>query len=117
MSTPISQCLIFKSAFGDEKAYKFLLDAEDYNSTQFAYTIFPCKCDPPCQKPTEEQLSSLRKRLNDDLDKIRKERRKNLPPPGNFEKFMFPIIKNMKWNSKLAKEFLAERQKEIEGLK
>jgi hypothetical protein len=76
MSQPISKCLIFKAALGDEKAFDTLVRAQDYNSTQFAFTVFPCECNPRCAVPSDEQLEDLGRRVAEALAALRKNRQK-----------------------------------------
>jgi hypothetical protein len=71
MSQPISMCMVYKAARGDEKAFKWMVDAMDYNSTQMAFTQCPCECKPPCPKPTDDQLKAFNDRLNKALKRIR----------------------------------------------
>jgi len=63
VSQPLSQCVIFRAALGDEQAYKFVLDAMRYNKKCGHYSVFPCTCDPPCRRPTEEQGDELNRRI------------------------------------------------------
>ena len=95
MSTPISVCLVSKACLGDEQAFAFLVKATEYNRAWGAYTIFPCECSPPCQKPSKEQVEAFNTRLEAELKRRRAERAKTARPVGNFEKFIFPVIKNM----------------------
>lgn len=97
MSTPISQCLVSKAAFGDEAAFKFLVEATEYNQTQVAYSYLPCECEPPCPQPIRPQLEELGRRVRAELERRRKEREAKYPPRpiGDFSKWIFPVIKNM----------------------
>lgn len=65
MSMPISACMVMKAAKGDEDAYKHLIDAYTINLKCGHYTTFPCRCDPPCELPTEEQLKKLQARVDE----------------------------------------------------
>ena len=76
MSTPISVCQVIAAAKGDEKAFDSLAEAMKYNMTQVAYTMFPCECNPPCEKPTDEQLEKFNKRICKVLDDERKKAKK-----------------------------------------
>jgi hypothetical protein len=64
-------CIVYKAARGDEKAFKWMVDALDYNSTQLAYIQFPCKCKPPCPWPTDRQMRVFNDRLNKVLRRMR----------------------------------------------
>jgi len=65
MSQPLSQCIIFKAALGDEQAYKFVLDAMKYNKKCGHYSIFPCTCNPPCKQPSKEQGEELNRKITE----------------------------------------------------
>jgi hypothetical protein len=90
-------CQHYAAALGDEKTYKSLLEAYIYNSRQFASTIWPCECKPPCKRPTKAQLIALNARLKKDMGTYRKKQLKRIGKLGSFDKFIFPIIKNMTW--------------------
>ncbi len=95
MSTPISACQVAKACLGDEKAFAFLVEAMEYNRAWGMFTVFPCECTPPCAKPTEDQVQAFNTRLEAELKKRRQERAKTAKPVGSFDKFIFPVIKNM----------------------
>ncbi len=103
MSQPISSCIIIKAALGDQKAFDWLVEAMIYNRSQLAFTIFPCECDPPCPRLTDKQQEDINKRVNDAVDaKIKAAQAaylKKYPDrrigPGDFKKWIFPVIKNM----------------------
>lgn len=95
MSTPISTCTVFKAALGDEKAFQWMVEAMEYNRAWGAFTQFPCECDPPCPRPTDEQIEAFNTRLEAALEARRKERAKTARPVGKFDKWIFPVIKNM----------------------
>jgi hypothetical protein len=79
MSTPISACIVSKAALGDEKAFQFLLKAMERNIECGHFLTVPCNCDPPCQRPTGEQIEAFDTRLREALDDllIRKTRPKS----------------------------------------
>jgi len=58
----------------DEETFQALVKAMDYNMAHGAYTIFPCECEPPCQRPTDEELERLNERISGELSKLRTER-------------------------------------------
>lgn len=96
MSRPISQCWINKAALGDEEAYKTLLEATDYNLTcnLGIFTVFPCKCEPACAKPSAEQIKATMDKIYAVIE-AREAAYQKLHPVGSFEKFVFPVIKSM----------------------
>lgn len=63
MSTPILICTISKAALGDERACERLIQDMEYNLKAGHFTTFPCKCDPPCPVPTDEQLEALNEKV------------------------------------------------------
>ena len=83
MSMPITHCAISKAAHGDECAFKFLVEAREYNETCGAYSVFPCKCKPPCPRPTERQLTTLFTRMNEALELRLKSKNKAHEHPRN----------------------------------
>lgn len=87
-------CIVYRAALGDEDAFKWLVDAEEYNRHQFAFTIMPCRCDPPCARPTNEQRVALNNRVADVVQARQAARPKPGPVP-KFDKWIFPVIKNM----------------------
>jgi hypothetical protein len=101
MSAPISWCQIHKAALGDQQAFERLVDDMEYNRTQVMFTILPCECQPPCPKANQEQLEALKKRVNDAVDARFEKRHKayTARPIGDFSKWIFPVIKNMRWRS------------------
>ena len=101
MSTPISQCTINKAALGDQESFKWLVEAMEYNMTQVAYTIFPCECKPPCPKPTNEQIDDLNRRVGAAIKERQKKWQEEHPPRpvGDFSKWVFPIIKSIRFRS------------------
>ena len=62
MSIPISTCAICKAALGDEDMFNKLVEA--MNLRWGAWSQSPCKCDPPCPKPNDEQLENFNERMN-----------------------------------------------------
>ena len=64
MSMPLSQCLISKAALGDEAMFNELVSRMKYNLRWGAYSTFPCRCDPPCPRPTIEQIEKLNERMD-----------------------------------------------------
>jgi len=64
MSTPISQCAIFKAAKCD-KAYDRLIDALEYNKRKGSMSIYPCTHNPRCTA-TDEQLNALLARIENE---------------------------------------------------
>jgi hypothetical protein len=69
MSMPISSCLVSKAAFGNEEAYESLVKAFEINLECGHHTQFPCRCEPSCPTPTEDQLAALQKKLDDHFEK------------------------------------------------
>ncbi len=67
MSEPISDCMIFAAARGNEESYQELLAAMRDNLDWGGFTQTSCSCQPPCPKATEEQVESLNQRLQADL--------------------------------------------------
>lgn len=63
MSQPIPFCLISKAAHGDEQARNRLMQAMKYNIECGHYSIWPCRCVPPCPEPTAEMMSALNEHL------------------------------------------------------
>ena len=72
MSIPISKCLIYKAATGNEPAFKRLAGALEYNISKGSFTLAPCQCTPPCAVATDTQLSDLDTRLVAELISRRK---------------------------------------------
>jgi hypothetical protein len=66
MSMPITACLIAK-AVNDQAAYAELLSRWRFNKRCGAMSVWPCRCNPPCPVPTEEQLIALEERLEIDM--------------------------------------------------
>lgn len=64
MSIPISSCRVCKAALGDEDTFSKLVEDMKYNLRCRAWTQCPCKCDPPCPKPSDEQLEQFNDRMN-----------------------------------------------------
>lgn len=85
--------MVYRAALGDEAAFKWLVDAEEYNRTQFAFTISPCECTPPCPRPTDEQRVALNNRVANEV-LVRQAARPSKPLP-KLDKWIFPVIKNM----------------------
>jgi hypothetical protein len=65
MSLPLSQCLIFKAALGNQTAYNKLVEITKYNKYQGHFTLSPCIHNPPCIQPTENQLIDLATKLDE----------------------------------------------------
>lgn len=65
MSQPISVCSIYKAAKGDEKTRDSLFKAMNYNRRYGHWTQFPCKCNPPCEIPTKEQIDLLNEQFKE----------------------------------------------------
>lgn len=63
MSIPITACLVSKAARGDQAAYAELRRRWLYNQDFGAFSIWPCKCDPPCPEVTEEQVAALSRQI------------------------------------------------------
>jgi len=63
MSIPISQCLIFKAAKGDDAAYRKLVSRSKTNFRCGRFSLYACGCEPPCEWPTTEQFEALERRL------------------------------------------------------
>ena len=63
MSIPISACLIIRAAKGDESSYEQLIHDYTVNMECGHWTTFGCRCDPPCEQPTDEQKDELQRRL------------------------------------------------------
>lgn len=63
MSVPVSVCLICKAALGDEAAFSRLVSVMKINMKHGAWTQVPCKCKPPCERPTEQQMEALNDRV------------------------------------------------------
>ena len=70
MSQPISACSVYKAARGDEEAFKWLVQAMDYNMKCGHWSENPCRCNPPCEKPTVQQLEDCKERLKAELEKL-----------------------------------------------
>jgi hypothetical protein len=97
MSQPISDCMIYAAA-RDEAALKRLIEAMLYNTfgNLGIYTKFPCRCDPPCERPLPNDMQRVERLVNEALDEERERRRKHFEAnPIKFDKWIFPIIKNM----------------------
>lgn len=65
----------------------------EYNRAWGAYTTFPCECQPPCPRPTDEQLAAAEDRVNATLEERRAERAKTARPTLGFTSIIFPVIK------------------------
>ena len=63
MSISISVCQICKAALGDEEAFDSIAEAMEYNLRWGVWSTYPCKCDPPCLKPSDEQLEKFNERM------------------------------------------------------
>jgi hypothetical protein len=81
MSIPISSCVVYKAALGDEQAYESLVNAYKINLACGHYSRFGCSCNPPCEVPTKEQMEVLQKRL-DDYFKENPVKETGWPPSG-----------------------------------
>ena len=66
MSTPIHQCE-YPKAFENKDAFEELVQ----KAMQGVYSIFPCKCDPPCRILTDEEKAVLQDRINNRVAEIR----------------------------------------------
>ena len=66
MSIPISQCRIYRLAREgtDEEVKKFASDM-GYNKRRGVWTQLPCRCEPHCVIPTDEQLKVFEGKVND----------------------------------------------------
>ena len=86
MSQPISVCMGFRAARGDEEAYRELMAAFKSNIEGGGHwSQFPCSCDPPCEEATEFELDELNRRMKEDAkDWSRPECPEHWPPgePG-----------------------------------
>jgi hypothetical protein len=63
MSRPFSTCTVYKASLGDENAFNSLIETFKINLAFGSSTQFPCSCDPPCAKPTQEQHDAMNARL------------------------------------------------------
>lgn len=72
MSTPISYCVIYRAARGDESAFKYVAETLEYNLRHGSYTLYGCKHQPPCELPTDAQLEDLDKRVKEAVVALRK---------------------------------------------
>lgn len=70
---PISTCQVCKAALGDEDVFNQLVEAMKYNLQCGHWSQFPCECDPPCPKPSDEQLDKFNERMNAALGKDKEE--------------------------------------------
>lgn len=100
MSLPILSCWVCHACNGNEDMFNRIVERLDYNSGLGIFAIFPCECDPPCPKPTDEELEKFHKRATEAVTARRKERsdkqvKSRKIPPGAFEKFIGPVIKKM----------------------
>jgi len=113
MSTPISACQVIKATNGDQKMFDHLVTAMDYNLATGHFTVFPCECKPPCERPSEEKIAEFNDRLMAAIKARREEARKKAPkrPTGSFDKVIFPVIKNMAAPLR-AKDFLDATRKD-----
>lgn len=59
MSIPISACLVFKAARNQGDARKRLQERIDYNKKHGAFSTWPCRHEPPCEIPTDDQIADL----------------------------------------------------------
>ena len=74
MSLPVSACMMIR-ACKNEEAYQGLLKRMRYNIKHGAFTVYDCKCDPPCTPPTDAEAKQLEDRLTNDL-------KSDANPPG-----------------------------------
>lgn len=63
MSLPVQDCLFFRAARGDEKAFDHLVKRLAYNLVKGHFTMYPCNHEPSCPECTEEELAALHDRL------------------------------------------------------
>ena len=94
MSTPISVCQVIKATNGDEKMFQHLVEAMDYNLAWGMFSIFPCECDPPCVRPSEEKIAEFNDRLMAAIQERRKKAAEKSPLKGKvptFDKNMAPM--------------------------
>lgn len=71
MGIPIQECLVYRAALGDEKAYAKLLENLSYNLKAGGFTAYGCNHTPPCPTPTLEQFEALDSRITADIKKRR----------------------------------------------
>ena len=69
MSVPIIACRVYKAALGDEDEFNSLVEDMKCNLRRGAYSRYPCQCDPPCPRPSNEQLEKFSDRMNASLKK------------------------------------------------
>lgn len=69
MSIPIAYCRVYKAALGDDAEFQELVKDMRYNLQCLAYSTWPCKCTPPCPKPTSEQMEDFNNRMHAALNK------------------------------------------------
>jgi hypothetical protein len=65
MSIPLIRCNIYKAAKGDADAYDKLIKDITYNKWFGSYCEFGCRCEPPCEIPTQEQFDALNKHIDE----------------------------------------------------
>ena len=65
MSVPISTCLVLKAAKGDACAFDVLVSRFKNYKKFGSMSVFPCKCIPPCEDATEEQMTTLDNRVKE----------------------------------------------------
>lgn len=63
MSLPVQDCLFFRAARGDEKAFDSLVKRLAYNLAKGHFTLSTCNHEPRCLECTDEELEALDKRL------------------------------------------------------
>ena len=68
MSVPVPSCLICKAALGNDAAFKELVARMRINLKHRAWTQIPCKCNPRCEIPTEDQLTDLNDRMMNEIN-------------------------------------------------
>ncbi len=68
MSYPFRVCLVYKAACGDEKCYQQFLKIWKINQIFGHWTQYPCNHEPPCTKPTDNQIAVFNDRLKKDLE-------------------------------------------------
>jgi len=76
MSLPLQDCLFFRAARGDEKAFDSLVKRLAYNIVKGHFTMYPCSHEPRCVECTDEELEALTKRLEPALQ-VEKEKIQN----------------------------------------
>ena len=67
-------CRVYKASLGDEDEFAALVEDMKFNlHWGGVWSRFPCKCDPPCEIPTEQQMNDFNDRLNDQIRTPKKE--------------------------------------------